>query len=278
MGNRLGAAGLDKFNDHVLVEHQSGARGRFVRDLTDIGGAVALQHADTACIELLAKTGRQRLAANDSALDRREIEAAAVPLLEQNAQEGRGSRVPVRPERCDGLDLQVGVADARGEHGAADGVRALLHHEASRREVVRERVVDEISRPETGSVHHAGHPPEIPRMAGLVDRPGRGEDVSKSAGRSRGEAAEGRRCFLQRGQVGLAQHGQGRKRLAIVHAVRVDPGQTLGPGRGAGNGLAEDCLQGLKLRPLADVGRTRLEVVVVRVACRGWRHAASFRG
>jgi len=119
------------------------------------------------------KRGRQRLGADESVLDRRDVLAELSRLLDQDLQERRRADIAGGLDGGDGVELQLGVADAARHDGAAQRLQRGLHHDAGRRQVIGEGVVDHVARPEAAGEHGAGAA-EIIRLVGvdLEDRPG----------------------------------------------------------------------------------------------------------
>ena len=126
--------------------------------------------------------------------------------------------------------LQLGVADAAGKHGAAQRKSALLRHRAGGREVVAEAVVDQVARAHAGGVQAARHAPAVRVVAlRLVQRAGRLEHaprlarVAQAAPAAGGEAGEGIDTALRRLRLWPLLDGyRGRARAdtgAVVAAV-----------------------------------------------------------
>ena len=194
-----------------------------VGDEAEIGGAVGLDRGDAVAGDLVAQGRRKGLGRDQRALQRREVGAELAALVEDDAQERGRADISRRLEVDDRLHLLLGLAGAAGDDGAAERVRAGLHHRAGRRQMVGEAIVQHVAGAEAGGEQRARHAPVIGATPlGVIDRAGRHEEARELARRPRGEAAEGRRLFLQRDELALARHRQLGQRLAIGHRVRLD--------------------------------------------------------
>ena len=228
--------------DHAFVDDQALARFGFVGDEAQVGGAVALVRRDAARRKAVAQGGRKSFAADRGFRQRGKRNAELVGFFEQQPEETRGADVAIGPQRRHRLHLQIGLAGAGGEHGAADRVGTAFHHRAGRREVVAEGVVDEVAGAKAGREQGAAHAPVVgARAVGLVDRPGRREDtrrpprrVATSAPADCGKAAEhvaASRRSLALEQLVLAQNGKPGERGSAVDSARIDVAQTFREGR-----------------------------------------------
>ena len=147
------------------------------------------------------------------------IEEMSLPssarLLDQDLQERRRADIARGPDRRDGVELQLGVADAARHDGAAQRPQRRFHHDAGRRQVIGEGVVDDVAGPEAAGMHGA-RAAEIVGLVGvdLEDRAGRHEDMAHLAHRHGDQPAHRRLLLLHLAQHRLAQHRQPGERRA----------------------------------------------------------------
>ena len=113
-------------------------------------------------------------------LKRGGVLAGLLGLVEQDLQVvghadvGRGLQV------LDDVELLLGVAGAGGDDGAAERARPGVQDPAAGREVIGERVVDDVALAHAGGKQRARRaPPVLAEALGLEDRPGRHEDAGE---------------------------------------------------------------------------------------------------
>src|SRR5690606_4042942 len=91
-------------------------------------------------------------------------------------QEAGRAGVSGRRKIGNGLHLLLGLSHAARKHRTTQRMRRSLHHRASRREMVRKAVINQLARAESGRVQRAGEAPIIFALAfGFVDGTGRSE-------------------------------------------------------------------------------------------------------
>ena len=237
-GHRIAGAGAHDLDDHAFVDHQALARAGLIGNQADIGRGVALVDRHAAFGEPVAQAGRKGLAA-DQALDQTaHVGAAFLRLLDQDAQEARGTQVALRAQFGDGLQLLLGLAGAGREHRAADSVRARFHDERTGRHVVAEGVVHQVAGAKACREQGTGGAPVVARRAlRLIDRAGAGVQARHGgAVADGGKAAEGILAgraagLLTRQQLALARDRQARQRGARVDGRRIHARQDLAHGR-----------------------------------------------
>jgi hypothetical protein len=194
-------------------------------------------------LQPIAQRRRKGLAAEHRLGQRDDVRAALGGLLDEDLQKARRADVGVGFEFTHRLQLQLGVADAAGEDGAAECQRARLHHQAARRQVVGKAVVRQVAIAQAGGEHCARQAPVVARVGlGFVDRPRRLIDALRRprarqcAPAERGEAAEGigfDRRALAFQQLRFARHGQHGERGARCDRTRIDSGEHIAQsGRG----------------------------------------------
>ena len=76
---------------------------------------------------------------------RRRVLARLRRRVEQDLQEIRRADIARRPQMRDRLELLLGIAGAGGDDRAAERVRARLHDEAARREMIGEGIVHDVA-------------------------------------------------------------------------------------------------------------------------------------
>ncbi len=132
----------------------------------------------------------------------------------------------------DEVQLLLGIARTRRNHGAPDRAGGPVHDESARRQVIRERVEHAIAAAEACREQAARRVPRIVLPSfGLVDRAGRREQPSDPLGLPGNEPAERRLGLLQRRQCSLAHDRQARERRAGVDLRRVDVAEMPLPSR-----------------------------------------------
>ena len=235
VGDRIAGARPHDLDEQILVDdhaHRSALarsvsrnklRFALVGDDAGLGDGIALQHRDAAAAQLLAKRCGQRRARNQPAFDRGCVLAGLLRGVEQNLQKVRRADVARRLEMHDRLELLLGVADAAGDGGAAERVRAGFENVGAGREMVRERVVHDVAGAKAGGEQRAGRAAKILAMAlRLEDRTRRHMQTLCFARQHNVEAAERRAGFLQRHQIGFAQQRQRGQRAARRDGLRID--------------------------------------------------------
>ena len=123
----------------------------------------------------------------------------------------------------DRLDLLLGVADAGGDHCAAERMCASFHDEAAGREMIGKRIMHDVPAPESGGKKRPRGCPEIAAVAfRLENGTWRHQNAAQGCRWSDIEPAEGRMRALMRRQVGFAEQRQFRQRRPGIHLRRID--------------------------------------------------------
>ena len=149
--------GPHDLDDHALVEHQALARRGLVGDEAEVGGAVALVGVDAARARASraapAETPRRRPSAFFS-------DGSATPSSSAFSSDAASGSSACRCSRRAAGRPSPGPACSvwpvpAGKDGAADRVRAGLHHRAGGREVIAEAVVDQVAGAKAGGEQRA---------------------------------------------------------------------------------------------------------------------------
>ena len=165
----------------------------------------------------------------------------------------------------DCLELLLGVAGTGCDDGATERMRARLHDERTRREMIRIAIVHDVARAETRGKQRARCAPKILAFAlRLEDRPRRHQQPPQAPGRRDIEAAEGRRLFLAPYELGFAQQRQLGERGSRGHGIRIDASKLGRPSRGTHRERKEIGQLAEKVT-LARIGIAQLKRIVVLV-------------
>ena len=248
-------------------------RVALIGDDADVGMHQAFLHRDAGRREIAAQLRRQWRARDQRMLDRRRAVAPARHIEQALEEIGRADKAAWR-KRAHHVGDRDGVVRAGGDDGAAERLRAGVHQEAERAQMIGEAVEHDVAWAHAGREQHARRaPPVLAPDVGVEHRPRRHQHAARASALRQRETAEQRIVATQRRPVVGAQQRDMRKRFARGDVVGIDAVELARPA-GAAERQRDEIGQPPEQAAFAGVGIVDLSRVV-EVLTHGKLHAAT---
>ena len=227
--DRRARLGVEYLDDLIGMQVHTHCRPALVRGVQAVGGAVDLAHHRAgAFLKLCAKLLGQFFCRDERDFERPvlgRINAGLDGLVAQQLQERRRADVPGHGELREDLDLDLGVLRAGRHDGTAHRDQLILQTEAAGREVVAERVEDDVVLAEAHRMERVCErrlPAHRRRVVAPLRRvevgAGRDEDALRFV---QGERAEARACSHR---LFLHRDRDAREVVDVADVVRLQAG------------------------------------------------------